>query len=615
MSLPNQPLFQPKQTAQALRDVAYRNESMAIAELIDNSFDASATAVDVLLETGHQETEGRRIQRIQHIAVADEGLGMDPDTLAKALSYGGRPDIPRRGSRIGKYGMGLPTASGSQCQKFEVWTCEGNGKGIFYAVVDLENLETDQIPRVQVEQAADWPSIWRTRVSDQIASSERGTIVLWSKIDRNTSTRANTIYKRLTEHVGRIYRYPISEGDLRIRVAQFREQARSPADKRDQMIRPIDPLFLIAPSHNPEERWGKEPMFEPWGMDYERGETAVTVREGERKCTVNVRYSVARTEALESDGSIRAGGTPRGRFANKLTGISIVREGRELFIDKTAGGFGGRHSPQHRWWGCEISFNADADEIFGVDYQKQAATKWSTAMTDIADLRREESSQNEEQEEIDLDKDGIRALAKTVWDHVDHLFQEARTRVSQSKSHPTTRPEADDSPETRATDLAGGAFQGRPETEVDRDRSQIPAEERMLTLTNYLTRIRIPDPEKTAANLIQRNAAFCFVPDKLSGHMMFHVENTGAGITVVKLNTEHELYDCLQHLEHEYGGKDNLSLIALLVAILSWARLSLESRSEDRKYLESTSDRWGEVAKRVYADLLELFPDPGDHST
>ena len=53
-------------------------------------------------------------------------------------------------------------------------------------------------------------------------------------------------------------------------------------------------------------------------------------------------------------------------------GISVMREDRELMTLPVLNAIG---DPRNRWWGCEIKFTQDCDDLFGVDHSKQLAAR------------------------------------------------------------------------------------------------------------------------------------------------------------------------------------------------------------------------------------------------
>ena len=114
-------LFPSSLTIRALRDSRYNNSAYAIAELVDNSIEAQAPLIELLCMEKPQRVESRISRRVYKLAVLDNGTGMDVMTLLDALKFGGgtRHNSTRG---IGKYGMGLPTSSMSQCKRVDVWT-------------------------------------------------------------------------------------------------------------------------------------------------------------------------------------------------------------------------------------------------------------------------------------------------------------------------------------------------------------------------------------------------------------------------------------------------------------------------------------------------------------
>ena len=97
-------------------------------------------------------------------------------------------------------------------------------------------------------------------------------------------------------------------------------------------------------------------MFQKWGDEDE----TFTVELDGVKNDVTVRMSWARPETVPNAGD--RGSQPYGKHANKNTGVSIVREGRELDLDR---GWTISYEPTERWWGIEVNFPSALDEIFG----------------------------------------------------------------------------------------------------------------------------------------------------------------------------------------------------------------------------------------------------------
>ena len=130
----------------AMRDNGYKNAAYAIAELIDNSIQARAGSVELLcVESEEQLIRERRRRRIRQVAVLDNGAGMDSEVLRQAIQFGNGTRLNDR-SGIGRFGMGLPSASISQCRRLEVWLAGlgnlGPDKPTLHTYLDLGEIET-----------------------------------------------------------------------------------------------------------------------------------------------------------------------------------------------------------------------------------------------------------------------------------------------------------------------------------------------------------------------------------------------------------------------------------------------------------------------------------------
>src|SRR6478672_346944 len=101
----------------AMRDNGYKNAAYAIAELMDNSIQAGAKTVQLLCADRELQVEQRTRKRLNEVAVLDDGSGMDADTLRIALQFGNGTHLEAAQQKgMGRFGMGLPSASISQCQ-------------------------------------------------------------------------------------------------------------------------------------------------------------------------------------------------------------------------------------------------------------------------------------------------------------------------------------------------------------------------------------------------------------------------------------------------------------------------------------------------------------------
>ena len=96
----------------SLRDIGYELDT-ALADIIDNSITAGASDVRITFET----------DPVTKVAILDNGDGMSRDELIKAMTIGSKsPLIERSTKDLGRFGLGLKTASFSQCKRLTVVT-------------------------------------------------------------------------------------------------------------------------------------------------------------------------------------------------------------------------------------------------------------------------------------------------------------------------------------------------------------------------------------------------------------------------------------------------------------------------------------------------------------
>jgi hypothetical protein len=97
----------------ALRSIGY-NPSTAVADLVDNSLDAKASMININFD--YNESDGM-------IIITDNGTGMNDEMLQTAMNIGSKdPRAERGANELGRFGMGLKTASFSLGKRLSVLT-------------------------------------------------------------------------------------------------------------------------------------------------------------------------------------------------------------------------------------------------------------------------------------------------------------------------------------------------------------------------------------------------------------------------------------------------------------------------------------------------------------
>ena len=221
---------------EGLRDIGYSLET-AIADIIDNSITAAARRIQILTETFSDEP---------YIAIIDDGDGMTEDELVAAMRPGSRNPLATRDEPdLGRFGLGLKSASFSQCRRLTVVSRRSGDTSA--AVWDLDDVAERNEWAVQLpDDVSGIPGV------DQLGSS--GTLVLWQKLDRltggyshNAAKRAEVINQRIAE----------TERHLRLVFHRFMEETKPLRILlNDRLLMPLDPFARKDPATigDPEEK-------------------------------------------------------------------------------------------------------------------------------------------------------------------------------------------------------------------------------------------------------------------------------------------------------------------------------------------------------------------------
>lgn len=311
-------LLVASQFIRAVRKSGYVSMSTAIAELIDNSIQASAKTIAVSIE----QMEGG----MPEISVEDDGHGMTKAELETCLRFGGTSRFDDRAS-FGRFGMGLPAASLSQSRTVTVtaWTTRVRPLQV---VLDVDDVVRGHQVTLRASRAVENPA------------TPSGCIVRWQRCDMIEYRRLGWQERALHRDLGRMYRRFLQSG-LRLTI-------------NGTLVKPLDPLLLVSKIEGHNARLAFEPMrFE---LRTEAGQAAF----------VQVRFSALPVHAwhrLDNLAKRRAGIVGGG-------GVSIIRAGREIAFGWYLMG-GKRKENYDDWWRCEIEFEPALDEHFGITVNKQ----------------------------------------------------------------------------------------------------------------------------------------------------------------------------------------------------------------------------------------------------
>jgi hypothetical protein len=165
----------------------------AVADIIDNSISARAASVRIIV---HEEGES------SWIAIADDGWVMDEATLRTAMTFGCiDPEAPRDPDDLGRFGLGLKTASLSQCRRFTVLTRRSGGKILVRCCVKNVIRKEGKWAFLRKGLNPFLEDMFRKLLQSQAS----GTVVLWEVLDRlGHDSRDTDIAERLQREVTRL---------------------------------------------------------------------------------------------------------------------------------------------------------------------------------------------------------------------------------------------------------------------------------------------------------------------------------------------------------------------------------------------------------------------------
>lgn len=224
----------------SMRAVGYSLPT-AIADIVDNSVAHAAAKVDIFLDSDADHP---------HIAILDDGEGMTAATAREAMRLAGTSATETRNADdLGRFGLGLKTASLSQCRVLTVVTLRD---GKFTALTwDLDVIERSGEWRLSIhdrDELAELPHF------ENLRSLASGTLVIWRELDRlldgvtDISRHLDTQMIEVKDHLSLVFHRFIS-GDqarqVKIAINHVPISAIDPFLKRSSQTQP-SPLEQLA---------------------------------------------------------------------------------------------------------------------------------------------------------------------------------------------------------------------------------------------------------------------------------------------------------------------------------------------------------------------------------
>lgn len=312
---------------QSTRDSGYKGTVSAIAELVDNALEASARRIDIHIR---KSAAGDDFE----VSILDDGTGMDAETLTEALRFGGTTRFNSR-KGLGRFGMGLPNASLSQARRVDVYTWQ-QGEAPITSYLDVDQIVSGTLSAI--------PKPMRQSLPTGVKARKSGTLVVWTRCDRVDHRRVSTLEKRLHAGLGRIFRHFLWAGTA---IALNGKE-----------IDPVDPIFLQTSSED-----GGATKFQDV-IDVE------IATDSENPSSPAGQVQILFTELPVAEWHELSNDAKRARGIANGAGVSIVRGRREVDFGWFFMG-AKRRENYDDWWRCEIRFNPDLDDAFGITHTKQ----------------------------------------------------------------------------------------------------------------------------------------------------------------------------------------------------------------------------------------------------
>ena len=610
-------IFPASLALRALRSTSYKNTAYAVAELIDNSFDAQATEIGVVLLVEDDERGSPHT-----VAVLDNGRGMAEETLRRSIQYGFSGQDSALDKPLGKFGVGLVAASFSQCSDLTVMSWQGsevaNGSvsstGI--RVVEGEEIDND-LPTPRHRSLPGWASAAFVGMATPIADMKSGSLVVWRGVEPSWK-RAQTLADNLADLCGRIYRNFIGDRRLTISINVYSLSKGQVVNTR--VVPAVDPTFLTnwAERSLSEHGFsGDKTLFVPYtgaagdsGLnqagEYEPELITVIGRDGKDVGCFLLTASYRNPNVLDDARYDDPGDAPYGHLAKRLQGVSILRSQREIDLDPS---WLRLSRTVDRWVSVSLDFDPDLDATFGITNDKQKAHRLADAASlPLADINERIRVLKEEvgQDESTLQCLLVAQKIKTKLNAMQRLVQDQRKGKRSPGRGSTSDPSHAPTPELRIAGmrLADGGHAMPQDRSSAIDFADEVAEAYQESTSDGEPARKVRPPIVIQNNL---NVDFATAPNEVSSKI-FDVKLSPAHM-IVLLNAQHPLYENLSRLlRDDDRGPDEPeptihdALEALRGLLVSYARAQVEAEAKQRNEFERCALSWGEVAWRLFQD-------------
>lgn len=337
---------------QSLTDMGY-DLPTAIADLVDNSINADAAEIYVEIM---QETE----MAPAHIVIMDDGRGMNSIELQEAMRFGTEREYSIE--ELGKYGLGLKTASLSQCRTMTVVTKtrqeQGRRSRLSIAQWDLDHIDATNDWHLRLPEPEQLPHWQQQFVEKRLKNG--GTIVIWTDFSKSIPLLETEDVRRREKEAARLA--DASSEHLRMVFHRFMEG--QVIDSR--MVR----IYVNECQLIPWDPFCKKEKTTALGIvdDFDIPTTITDSKTNRSKITIKP-YILPRQKEFSSQEAFRDAAGPKNW--NDQQGFYFYRNNRLV----QAGGWSNIRSRDEHIKGLRIAvdFDSSLDDFFGINITKMRA--------------------------------------------------------------------------------------------------------------------------------------------------------------------------------------------------------------------------------------------------
>ena len=611
------------------KNSGYKSTVHALAELIDNSFEAQAERVVIVMQVDPKS-------QLQKIAVIDDGKGMDGNLLQMAVceKAGSYLDRQRSGGgdarrKLGKYGVGLPKASISQCNKFTVWswvaggiqTAKRNGTDITDEDWIMAGAEID-------ESTSEQPPLNWLKVAG-MDSVEHGTMILWDDLDGLTWSRArwgkySGLIPNLEFEVGRVYRKLLNDESATLSIDTIVVN-NSFRVFESNTLKSNDPLYLIQGQDVPRKVFDNgdvwppdDPLFDLFGEHHMNIE--VPLKNGDlEEIVVKWRCSLARKNVFAKLNGATAGSLPHGKHAMRNVGLSLLREEREISMSMA---LASPSEPRERWFGVEVEFPHELDAILGMTNNKQEYTRLERVLQHHPSEYMEDGETSSEcLRRIEKEDNDLAICLRIAWKTQDVWNNTKKSHLNFREDHNKVVSGADGEidieedgtavdPEGKAEEVASGA------DPRDESKPAISPEETDSLKAEYeseLNKAGVPSNEakQIAARIVDRGLSYAIAYRSGLGSPFFNAREI-KGVKLIELNTDHLAHKYIKSSIEEIESDDieelkkkiETSKIAIHLILEAWAKNEIEALIDsEKRMLHRIREDWGRHLESFIEEL------------